>query len=537
MKVRFIEPKPPGVNVYDQARLPRLGLPLIGRLLRDQGHDVRCYVEVLAPVDWDDVCRADLVGLSSTTSTTPAAYAMADRLRQAGIPTVIGGPHVTFLPDEALEHCDFVVRGEGQETMLELAEALVHGGSLTDIAGLSWCDSDGGRHHNPPRPPCSQEAFAALPAPDLTLIHGYERMSTWPIMTQWGCPFNCDFCGVIQMFGRRVRQRSIESVLAELEAHQPPSVFFYDDNFVVDKERTKALLRAMIARGLTPRWSAQVRAEVVYRSKRTREVDHELLALMRDSGCTTVYCGFESVNPETLQAYNKQQDVRTITDSIRLFHEHGIRVHGMFVLGADADDVATIRQTVEFALQQKIDTVQFLILTPCPGTPLFDRVAAEGRILSYNWALYDGHHVLIHPARMSPYELQIETYRAMMRFYSHWQVIRVLSTNLIHHARTLIGVMLRERRFSLQLPRLAVLSLVPRRRREILDIVRTTLSERGQRILEQVFANAFLRKYGHDQLVRWAKQAHSKAYVEWTRRLSQLPRLPVRQPNHAYQTR
>lgn len=536
MKIRFIEPRPPGVNVYDQARLPRLGPPLIGRLLRDQGHDVRCYVEVLAPVDWDDVYRADLVGLSSITSTTPTAYAMAERLRQAGIPSVIGGPHVTFMPDEAMEYCDFVVRGEGQETMLELTEALERGSSLADIAGLSWRDQSGVRHHNPPRPFCSQDAFVALPAPDLTLIHGYERMTAWPIMTQWGCPFNCDFCGVIRMFGRRVRQRSIESVLAELEAHRPPSVFFYDDNFVVDRERTKRLLRAMIARGITCRWSAQVRADVVYRSRRTREVDHDLLALMRDSGCTTVYCGFESVNPETLRAYNKQQDVRVITESIQIFHAYGIRVHGMFVFGADADDATTIRQTVEFALQHNIDTVQFLMLTPCPGTPLFDRVEAEGRILSRNWALYDGHHVLIHPARMSPYELQIETYRAMMRFYSRWQMFRVLSTNLVHHARSLVGVMLRERRFSLQLPLLAMLSLLPQRRREILDIVRTTVSERGQAVLEQVFANAFLRKYGHDQLVRWARQAHSRAYVEWTRRISQLPRLPVTQSKRAYQS-
>jgi len=536
MKIRFIEPKAPGVNVYDQARLPRLGLPLIGRLLRDQGHDVRCYAEILAPVDWEDVYRADLVGISCTTSTAPAAYAMTDKLRQDGIPTVIGGPHVTFLPDEALEHCDFVVRGEGQETMLELTDALLRGGSLADIAGLSWRDESGIVHHNAPRPPCSPEAFAALPAPDLTLIHGYERMSTWPIMTQWGCPFQCDFCSVIQMFGRRVRQRPIESVLTELETYRPPGVFFYDDNFVVDKERTKRLLRAMIAQGLTPRWSAQVRAEVVYRSKRTREVDHELLGLMRDSGCAMVYCGFESVNPETLQSYHKQQDVQTIAESIQLFHAYGIRVHGMFVLGADTDDVATIRQTVQFALQQQIDTVQFLMLTPLPGTPLFDRVEAEGRILSHDWSLYDGHHVLIYPARMSPYELQIETYRAMMRFYSYRQMLRVLSANLMRQARNLIGVLLRERSFSLQLPRLAVLSLIPQRRREILEIVRTTVSERGQRILEQAFANAYLRKYGHDQLVRWAKQAYSRSYVEWTRRLSRLPRLSTGQPARAYQS-
>ena len=124
MKIRLIEPKAPGLNVFDRARLPRLGLPLLGRLLAERGHDVRIYVETLAPVDWADVTGADLVGFSSTTATTPVAYEMAGRAREMGIPTVVGGSHVTFLPDEALQHCDFVVRREGQATLLELVEAL-----------------------------------------------------------------------------------------------------------------------------------------------------------------------------------------------------------------------------------------------------------------------------------------------------------------------------------------------------------------------------------------------------------------------------
>jgi len=106
MKIRLIEPRPPGLNVYDRAKLPRLGLPLIGALFRDAGHDVRIYVEVLAPVDWGDVLTSDLVGFSTTTSTAPFAYRMAERVRERRIPTMIGGPHVTALPEEALAHDD-----------------------------------------------------------------------------------------------------------------------------------------------------------------------------------------------------------------------------------------------------------------------------------------------------------------------------------------------------------------------------------------------------------------------------------------------
>ena len=186
VKIRLIEPRAPGLNVFDQARLPRLGLPLLGQLLAERGHDVRIYVETLAPVDWSDVAEANLVGFSSTTATTPVAYEMARRVHNLGIPTVIGGPHVTFLPDEALQHCDFVVRREGQVTLLELVNALEHSTDLARIAGLSYCDTAGQPIHNPDRPPCTQKEFAALPAPALHLIVGHERITSVPIMTQWG---------------------------------------------------------------------------------------------------------------------------------------------------------------------------------------------------------------------------------------------------------------------------------------------------------------------------------------------------------------
>ncbi len=514
MKIRFVETQPPGLNVYSQTRLPRLGLPLVGRLLHERGHDVRIYVEVLTPIDFGDLEKADLVGFSTTTATTPTAYAIADRLRQAGIPTVIGGSHASFLPDEGLDHCDYVVRGEGQVTALELIEALEQGGGFDKILGLSYHDDQGRKVHNPPRPACPQEKFAALPSPDLTLIEGHENMSTMPIMTQWGCPFNCEFCSVIEMFGRRVRHRRIEDVLAELEQNPGKHVFFYDDNFVVNKKRTSKLLQAMIERGLTPPWGAQVRAEMVYKNKRTREIDHEFLALMQEAGCMAVYCGFESVNPATLEAYNKKQSVQTVEDSIEAFHSYGIHVHGMFVLGSDEDEIDTPHKTAEFALKHKIDTVQFLILTPCPGTPYFRRIEEQGRILSYDWSLYDGHHALVQPAKVSPYDLQIETYKAMMHFYSNSQFVKVLITRILKSLPYLTWLLLREYRFSLQLPRIAVLSMIPQKRDQIVNILQETLSSRSQEMLERRFLLPVLRKYGHDQLQKWADQTHSLTHLE-----------------------
>jgi len=523
MKIRLIEPKPAGINVFDRALLPRLGLPLIGRILADAGHNVRIYVEQLAPINWDDVLSADLVGFSTTTTTTPVAHAQAAPLRQAKIPTVIGGSHVTFLPDESLDHCDYVVRGEGQATMLELAAALQGELNPQDILGLSY-RADGRKIHNPDRPPCSPETFAALPDPDLSLIVGHERMTNIPIMTQWGCPFNCDFCSVVAMFGRRVRARPVEAVLDELEHYQGRgSVFFYDDNFVVNKQRTKELLRGMIDRGLTPNWSAQVRAEVIYRDKRAREWDTELLQLMRDSGCKMVYCGFESANPETLELYNKQQDVEDIRDSIRAFHAHGIQTHGMFVLGSDADDAASIQTTVDFAIDNEIDTVQFLMLTPSPGTAFWDRMTAEGRILSRDWSLYDGHHCVIQPTKMTPYELQLASYRAMGRFYSSRRALRQLATNIARNLPFLLSLAWRERRLRLRLPRIALLSLIPSRWPDALGALMQAVSRESRERLTAMFAVPALRLYAHHHIQQWTRQAHSRAYLEFLQRLIPRP--------------
>jgi anaerobic magnesium-protoporphyrin IX monomethyl ester cyclase len=519
MKIRLIEPKAPGINVFDQARLPRLGLPLIGRMLADAGHDVRIYVETLAAVDWADVAQSDLVGFSSTTATTPAAYAMAGRVRGMGIPTVIGGSHVTFLADEALAHCDFVARGEGHQTMLELVDALEGRADLSGIAGLSYRDLVRQPVHNPTRPPCTQDEFAALPAPALNLIVGHERMNFVPIMTQWGCPFACDFCSVIRMFGRGVRARRIEDVLDELETYRGRgAVFFYDDNFVVNKARTRALLRGMIERGLTPPWSAQMRAEAVYKDKRSRELDRELLGLMRDSGCQMVYCGFESINPETLKAYNKSQDVQDIRDSIRAFHDYGIRVHGMFALGADTDTAETFRQTVDFTLQNGIDTVQYLIITPCPGTPFYERMKEEGRLLTDDWSRYDGHHCVTQPARMTPYELQMHTYRAMARFYSARHSLGLMMINLARSLPFLLTLLWRERRLQLQLPRAALMSLLPSRRPEVLSNLQKALSRESRERLQEMLIVPLMRLYGRFHVRQWLRQARSRDYLSFLRR-------------------
>jgi len=416
MKIRLIEPAAPGMHVYSKVLLPRLGLPMIGAALNDQGHDALVYCQQMAPIDWEDVESADLVGISTTTSTATAGYGFADRLRALSVPVVIGGSHVTFMADEALAHADYVARGEGGEAlMFELIEMLEGGRAPETIRGLSYTGADGPVHNE------LRERLAdldELPFPDLDLIVGHERLQTTPIMTSWGCPFACNFCSVTAMFGRRYRIRSAESVIAEIEAKRPQRIFFYDDNFAADRKRLKRLLEMMIERDLVIPWTAQVRTDVAR--------DPELLDLMRRSGCHIVYLGLESVDQATLDAYDKAQTVAEIVESVDTLHTYDIRSHGMFVLGADTDTAQTVRDTVTFCLDHHIDTVMLNILTPLPGTQQFAQLEADGRIFDHQWEHYDAHHVVFQPAGMTPFELQKEVVRGYARFYSVRNWLRAL---------------------------------------------------------------------------------------------------------------
>lgn len=417
--VVLIEPRSPGFHVFSKFKLPRLGLPILGALMkRELGIEPNIYFEELSGIDWEEVAKADLVGLSTITTTAPEAYRILERIKRIdSIPVVMGGPHVTFLPEEALEAgADFVVRGEGERTFIELAGYLSSGeGNLKDIPGLSFRRGDAFLH-NTDRPLFAD--LDELPWPDTTLIQGFEKSKIIPILTSRGCPFDCTFCSVTSLFGRKYRFRDSDDVMAELEVlykKKPKGVFFfYDDNFTASPARTKELLRKMKEKGITPRWTAQARVDVVK--------DVELMELMSETGCLFLYLGLESINPKTLESYRKAQTVEDIVEAVKVIHEHGIKVHGMFVLGSDEDNRSTIRETVRFAKKAGIDTVQFLILTPLPGTEFYEDMCSQKRIFIDDWSKYSGHHVVFYPKNMSPYRLQKEaSVRAMTKFYSTWE--------------------------------------------------------------------------------------------------------------------
>lgn len=416
-KIVLIEPQSKEDHVYKHVRMPRLGLPILGTQLKEAGYEVSLYMGTGDSLPWAKIFDADLVGISTTTATCREAYQISGLLRSKGIPVVIGGIHATFLEDEALRFADYIIRGEAEYSFLPLLHSIESNQKPYNIPGVSFWDK-GEPIHNPLLE--SRVDMDRLPIPDLKLLNRYSSMLSIPVMTSRGCPYNCTFCCVTEMFGRRYRHRCTGSVIEELKRYRGKSIFFCDDNFTADPGRSKELLNGIIDQGIKlKRWGAQVRVEAAR--------DDELLDLMRRSGCGIVYIGFESINPETLKVFNKQQTVKDIEEAIRRFHEYGIRVHGMFIFGADSDTIDTIRHTADFAIEAQIDSIQFITLTPFPGTPFYKRIENEGRILTDDWSLYDGHHTVFQPMLISAEDLQSETVIALKRFYSIKNIFKNLA--------------------------------------------------------------------------------------------------------------
>lgn len=394
MKIVFIEPSAAKANVYSKLRMPLLGPVYLGTILRNRGHEVEIYHEDIRRPDYARL-QPDLIGISILTSTAKRGYEIAKMFPKEKV--IIGGVHASLLPEEALQYARQVVVGEAEEVIIDVVEGrrlepIVKGEAVKELDKLPW--------------------------PDFSLIKGYCSDSfIMPISTSRGCPFDCTFCSVTKIFGSSYRFRSASSVLEELRLREAKHFFFCDDNFAAHPRRTRALLELMDKHRIR-NWACQVRCDVAK--------DDALLSLMRKAGCAVVCVGFESVNSKTLQAYRKKQSLEDIIHAIRAFQRKKIKIHGMFVLGSDDDSERTVWDTLRFAIKQKIDTLQMMILTPLPGTKVYNDLKDQERIFSHDWSLYDGQHVVFRPKLLSARQLQLNVAKAYGRFYSLSQVFLLL---------------------------------------------------------------------------------------------------------------
>jgi radical SAM superfamily enzyme YgiQ (UPF0313 family) len=401
LRIALISPKGPlyrhrGGIWKKSLRYQPLTLTTLASLIPPEiPHAVELLDEGIADTPLDLV--ADLVGLTVITGTAVRAYELADHFRARGITVVLGGPHVTLVPDDAQPHADAVVVGYAEDTWPELVRDFVASelkARYTQSPGLS---------------------LANRPFPKRELLPARNFLTSNVFEATRGCVHACEFCVVPTAWGRRPLQKPVEEVVADIRQHGARKLIFVDLNLIADRAYAVDLFTALIP--LRLRWyglSTVLLAD-----------DEELLDLAQRSGCSGLLMGLESLSKANLKGnrkgFNSPDHYATVVERL---HAHGIALQGCFVFGLDDDQPDVFRRTAEFAVQAKIDLPRFAVVTPFPNTPLFNRLDAEGRILTRNWELYDAQHVVFQPKHLTVEELQLGVESAWKHAYSYQSIWR-----------------------------------------------------------------------------------------------------------------
>jgi radical SAM superfamily enzyme YgiQ (UPF0313 family) len=345
--------------------------------LTPEPHQVRVIHQQVEPIDYDT--DADLVVLSFFSGFAPEAYRLARAFKARGKTVVAGGPHATFWPEEALIYCDAVVVGEAESVWREVLVDAQHGTLKVRYDGVP-------------------QSLAGLPVPRYDLLPDRFFVKKVVQATR-GCPFSCSFC-TVPSINPGFRMRPVEEVLAAVRYDdfkhwwQRKIVWFWDDNLMARRPYIKDLLRAMIP--LKKWWLTQASMDIAK--------DEELLALMHESGCIGVFFGIETFSEEALKGVNKRQNrVQYYKDCIEAVHRHGIAVMAGFIAGFDGDTPEAIEHMAHQMDEIGVDVPFLSVLTPYKGTPLYDRMVAEGRMIEdRGWEFYNGYNVTFYPQHMTP---------------------------------------------------------------------------------------------------------------------------------------
>lgn len=375
---------------------PPLGLLTIAAMLRDEHHIV-IENENIESICFDD--KPDLVGLTVTVDTLPRAVQIARQFRKRGIPVVAGGIHITtatrFLPKDAF---DVLCIGAAEGTWHDIVKDAA-AGTLKPVyrCSSSFCGAD-------------------IVSPAYDMIDCKKYLYTNIVHTSRGCPFRCDFC-YNSSKNHQFVNRPIPDVIADIRKIKSRHIMFIDDNFAGNPQWTKQFLRAIMPMKLI--WQAAVSINAAK--------DAELLDLMKQSGCHSLFIGFESINPSSVKDVHKvQNSTQEYEQAIQAIHSRGIMINGSFVFGLDGDTPETFSATVEWIVRNKIETVTSHILTPYPGTALYDRMLAENRITSHDLSRYNTANVVFQPIHMTAEELYRGYLGVYREVYSLKNIIRRL---------------------------------------------------------------------------------------------------------------
>jgi radical SAM superfamily enzyme YgiQ (UPF0313 family) len=400
MKVKLILPAlteatSPLFRPIKYSLFPPLGLATLAAYLRDND-EVEIQDEHVERLNLED--EPDLVVIQVYITSAYRAYRIADHYRRRGAYVVLGGLHVTSLPDEAAAHGDTIFLGPGEDTWPRF---------LADF------------HHGRPEKLYRSQTrtLSSVPPIRRDLIKRQLYLVPNSIVVSRGCPHVCDFCYKDAFFegGRSFYTQTVDAALAEIERLPGRHLYFLDDHLFGDRRFAAALFDGM--RGMGRLWQAAGTVNAV--------LAPDVLERAVRAGLRSLFVGFETLSAANLVEQRKFQNLRRdYASAIRRLHDLGVMINGSFVFGMDADDASVFEQTVEWAVDQGIETATFHILTPYPGTALHQRLRAQGRIITHDWDLYDTRHTVFQPARMAPGELERGYWRAYRHFYQWRSLVR-----------------------------------------------------------------------------------------------------------------
>jgi len=400
----------------------RLSLPAIAAMTPPDW-DVEILDARVTPIDYGR--KADLVGITGFTAEIPNAYEIADGFRKSGTKVVMGGIHVSALPEEALQHADSIVVGEAESVWKELLHDAEQGELKSIYRSDSLIDMD-------------NMAFSRRELLDRKMY--VSCFNT--IQASRGCPFNCEFCAVTAFFGRKYRTRPVSDVIDEIRRFDTRDFIFVDDNITGQKSFARELFKALIPLNRT--WGGQTSINIAK--------DDDLLSLYAKSGGKYAFIGFESLSEQNLAKMNKSWNSSdAYKEAIKTIHKAGINILGSFIVGLDDDDSSVFKKTYDFIMENKIDAAQLNILTPFPGTRLYETMKEEGRITDGDWAKYHTSEVIFSPKKMTADELQ-DGYYALFRKIYTWSSILKRCMRSPRNITYRFGMNISYRRKSLRMP-------------------------------------------------------------------------------------
>ncbi|MGI6066027.1 MAG: B12-binding domain-containing radical SAM protein [Bacillota bacterium] len=379
MKIKLIQPKMslrPMDSEFKRLMAPSLSL-LVLAALTPQEHEIFIEDENAHPLYLAD--SPDLVGITVNVDTSNRAYQIAEFYRKKKVPVILGGIHVSANPEEALQFADAVCMGEAENVWHQVLSDVSIGQLKPKYYSLKMADS------------------GKIPIPRRSLIPSGRYLYTNIIVASRGCPFKCEFCyNSCDYVHHQYRNRPIANVIEEIKLLKTKHVMFIDDNLIGNIPWTRAFLKEIKPLGL--KWNAAVSANILNHP--------DLLDLMQESGCQSLFIGFESINEQSIQSVqkfqNKRENYERLIDEL---HKRGIMINASLVFGFDHDSPQVFQNTLDWLVKNKVETMTAHILTPYPGTVLYQRFLEEGRITDFDLSHYNTSNVVFTPKRMTQEEL------------------------------------------------------------------------------------------------------------------------------------